>query len=55
MPKIELPRAPSRNARRKPAPPKRRRTLRLLLSFVTLVLLADAVIGERGFLVLRAF
>ena len=50
MPKIELPRAPRRNARRKPAPPKRRGTLRLLLSFVTLVLLADAVIGERGFL-----
>ncbi|MDP6604781.1 MAG: septum formation initiator family protein [Dehalococcoidia bacterium] len=50
MPKIELPRAPRRNARRKPAPPRSRRTLQLLLLFVTSILLADAIIGERGLL-----
>ena len=50
MPTIELPRAPRRNARPKPPPPKNRRTLRLLLSFVTCILLADAVVGERGLL-----
>ena len=50
MPKIDSPRAPRRNARPKPPPPRSRRGLHLLLIFVTCVLLADAVVGERGLL-----
>ena len=50
MPKIDMPRAPRRNARPKSAPPRSRRGLHLLLIFVACVLTADAVVGERGLL-----
>ena len=49
MPKIELPRAPEQNARSKPSPPRSRRAIHFLLLFIACILLADALIGERGF------
>ena len=46
-------RAPLRRSREQPAqpaPPGRRKTLHVLLVFVTLVLVIDALVGEKGFL-----
>lgn len=46
-------RAPHRRSREQPAPPAsptRRKTLHLLLVFVTLVLVLDALVGEKGLL-----
>ena len=49
MPKIELPLAPQQNARLKSSPPRSRRAVLFLLLFLACILLADGLIGERGF------
>ena len=49
MPKIELPLAPKQNARSKSSPPRSRRAVLFLLLFLACILLADGLIGERGF------
>jgi cell division protein FtsB len=46
-------REPSRRLRNPPAPqtlPRRRKTIHLLLIFITLVLVLDALVGEKGLL-----
>lgn len=56
MPSAAGPRPPSPSPRRKhaqptlPASPQRRKTVHLLLIFVTLVLVLDALVGEKGLL-----
>ena len=49
MPRIELPLAPQQNARLKSSPPRSRRAVLFLLLFLACILLADGLIGERGF------
>ena len=49
MPRIELPLVPQQNARLKSSPPRSRRAVLFLLLFLACILLADGLIGERGF------